>query len=517
MVYLNIVVRDVLIFAALYLITAKFGLSLFAVSGFATLIWLPSGISLAALLIFGRKLWPGITLGAFLANYLTGAPPITAFTIGIGNTLEAVLAVYFLKNYFHFQNSLERLRDVLSLAIIAGFLSTMVSASIGVSSLWLSRTISLDSFSSTWVAWWVGDMISNLVVAPLILVYSAKRKLKFELSRLVEVGVIIILMFGIYLAVFKDLFGFSIKIRPSAYMVFPPLIWTALRFGQSGVVLMIFILSVLATLSTLDGTGPFVFSSTTDNLLSLQIFMAVMSVTVMILAAVVTERRKVEKTKDEFISIASHELKTPITTLKGYTQLLEQYLRKKKERKALAYIAKINVPVNNLTRLITDFFDVSKIQAGKLELQKEKFRIDDLVREVVGDTMHLTSKHKIIIIGKTKKEVLADKYRISQVLINLLTNAIKFSPRRNEIKVILSSDKRFVTISVQDFGIGILQKDIGKVFDRFFQADIRIRQSMAGMGLGLYISSEIVRRHGGKIWVKSEKGKGSIFSFTLPI
>lgn len=510
-------VFKIFIFFAVYFFTARLGLTLDAVSGFATLVWLPSGISLATLLIFGFKFWPGIFAGAFLANLLAGAPYFSALGIGIGNTLEALLAAYFLKNFVHFRNSLDRLKDVLGLTIIAAILSTMVSATIGVLSLWLGGKVSPSALIPTWTAWWVGDMISDLVVAPAILVYSSITKVRITLKATVEAFSITLLSLVIYFAVFRGYIGPSVSPKPSAYMIFPPLIWTALRFGVPGAVTITFILSVLVTLSTLQGIGLFVTDSPSNNLLSLQFFMTITSVTTLILAAVVAERKEVTKTKDEFIAVASHELKTPLTTIRGYTQLLQQTLSGKPEKKALIFVAKIITQVDNMTRLISDFFDVSKIQTGKLELQKEIFDMDKLVEEVAADMIRANTKHKIKLSGSLKKQVFADRYRISQVLINLLSNAVKFSPKKAEIKVFLHSDSKLITISVQDFGIGIAGKDLGKVFERFFQADTRIRQSEAGLGLGLYISSEIIRRHKGRITVKSEKGQGSTFSLSLPV
>lgn len=500
------------LFAA-YFFTARFGLSINAVGGFATLIWLPSGISLAALLIYGSKLWPAITLAAFLANLMAGAPPLAALGIAIGNTLEP-LAGTFLLNKLHFRPSLERLSDVLSLSVTA-FLSSLISALFGVTALKLAGTISTPIFD-TWLAWWIGDTISILMVASFLLVWISYPRLAIKPSRFLEATAVILILILIYLVIFRDSFGLSVENKSLAYMVFPPLIWVGLRFGLRGTVTANLLLVTLTIFSTIQGLGPFANSSPSSSLLFLQIFMVVASITTMILAAVMTERKRVEKTKDEFISMAAHELKTPITTIKGYAQLLEQYLKKTKNKKALLYTSKMDSQIDSLTRLIIDFFDVSKIQSGKLELEREEFEVDSLVKTVVEDMHQMIPNHKILIIGKTGKKLLADKYRISQVLMNLLSNAAKFSPKSDQIKIFLSAKNNWVTVRVQDFGIGISERDIASVFDRFFQARTNVRQSAAGMGLGLYISSEIIKRQRGKIWVKSQKGRGSTFSFSLP-
>src|SRR5687768_12396537 len=157
-----------------------------AVAGFATLVWPPTGLSLAALLIFGVGLWPGVLIGAFVANVVAGAPVGVAAGIGIGNTLEAVLAVYALRRIPGFQISLERLTDVIGLIVLAGGLSTMVSATIGVTSLYLGGVISAAQIGETWRAWWLGDLIADLLVAPILLVWASGRRKLGERKRQLE-------------------------------------------------------------------------------------------------------------------------------------------------------------------------------------------------------------------------------------------------------------------------------------------------------------------------------------------
>jgi signal transduction histidine kinase len=507
---------QIVVLAIAYFITAKFGLSINPVNGFATLVWLPSGISLAFLLIFGYKLWPAIFIGAFLANLSIGAPLFAALGIGVGNTLEPIIASFLLKNYFNFRSSLERLKDVLALVVVGSIMSTLVSASIGAFSLLLTGVIRINDLIPTWEAWWVGDMISDLVIAPIILVLSSKEKIKFSLIRIIEAFILIIIFIITYLLVFEDLLGLRIQTSPSAYLLFPALILTALRFGQPGAVIVIFTLSVLATLSTVKWVGPFATQHFEKNLLSLQLYMVVTSISTMILAAVITEREQLEKKKSEFVSIVAHELKTPVTTIKGYAQMLSVSLSKSKDKKALLFVNKMNSQIDNLTRLISDLFDSTKIESGKLNLQKESFNFDQMVKEVVEDVKHISSQSKIKIVGLTGAQIMADRYRICQVLTNLLSNAVKFSPKSAVVTIRLSSNKDHLKVDVIDRGIGIGKEDIKNIFQLFYQAKTDVKPAKSGLGLGLYISSQIIKHHGGEIWVKSQKGKGATFSFTLP-
>lgn len=275
---------------------------------------------------------------------------------------------------------------------------------------------------------------------------------------------------------------------------------------------LVFFTSAVAVLATSYGIGPFVGNSLHESFTFLQIFMGVLSITGMFFAAIAAERNRLEERKDELISITSHELKTPITTIKGYTEILGQFIRGERE---LLYLSKMNEQIDRLTKLVNDLLDVSKIQAGKLQYRKEMFRLDELARQTIED-MQRSIPHKIIFEGETVP-VKADKNRISEVLANLISNAAKYSPKARKIYVRVSRDSSLVTASVQDFGIGIARKDMDNIFKRYYRAENRSRQNFSGLGLGLYITSEIVKQHNGKIWAKSVKGRGTTVSFSLPV
>lgn len=231
----------------------------------------------------------------------------------------------------------------------------------------------------------------------------------------------------------------------------------------------------------------------------------------------ITERKKVEKQRDDFLAIASHELKTPITTIKGFAQLLQRYFRQIDDQRAISYLSKMDNQLNNLTSLIQDLLDVSKMQTGKMEYNMEYFNIDELLHEIVDDTELTTPHHRITTAGSYGSMVYGDKYRLAQVLINLLSNAVKYTPKGGDISVALSADARELTISVKDQGIGIPEDKKEKIFNRFYRIYDKQHESYAGLGLGLYISGEIIRRHGGRLWVDSTLNVGSTFSFTLPV
>ncbi len=231
-----------------------------------------------------------------------------------------------------------------------------------------------------------------------------------------------------------------------------------------------------------------------------------------------TEEKILEQRKDEFISMASHELKTPLTSLKILIGILERRIAKQKDEQYLQHLVRIDGQINTLTDLINDLLDISRIQAGKLILRKEDFDINTLVQETIENIQATTQNHAIRLQEYGHYIVMGDKNRIGQVIINLLTNAIKYSPNTNKVIVSITAPNHTpgVQVSVQDFGIGIASEHQQKIFERFYQIMEPTERTVPGLGIGLYISSEIIRRHGGRIWVTSQKGEGSTFSFFLP-
>lgn len=230
----------------------------------------------------------------------------------------------------------------------------------------------------------------------------------------------------------------------------------------------------------------------------------------------ITDRKLLETQKNDFISIATHELKTPVTSIKGYTQVLQARFRKEGNQRAVEMLSKMDVQLKKLTSLIGDLLDVTRVEGGKLQFHESFFDFNELVTDIVAEMQLTTTKHQITKRLSSSKTVCGDRDRIGQVITNLISNAIKYSPHNKKIIVTSTGDKKNITLSVQDFGIGIPKENQSKVFERFFRGG-EAEDTFAGLGLGLFISSEIVHRHGGRIWVKSSEGKGSVFYFTLPI
>ncbi|CAM4314758.1 hypothetical protein SAMN06265348_110196 [Pedobacter westerhofensis] len=228
-------------------------------------------------------------------------------------------------------------------------------------------------------------------------------------------------------------------------------------------------------------------------------------------------QRKLQYQKDSFLSIASHELKTPVTSIKAYAQLLERMLKKEGDVQKADMMTRLTGQVNRLTTLLEDLLDVSKISNDRLDFKRDYHSFNEIVTDNIGDINYLESGHVIETNLAFMGNIFCDKMRISQVMNNLISNAIKYSPDRDRIIITTAQRNTDVVFCVQDFGIGISKDNIERVFDQFYRVSTAEAYSYQGMGLGLFISAEIIRQEGGRIWVDSEENSGSTFCFSLPL
>lgn len=231
----------------------------------------------------------------------------------------------------------------------------------------------------------------------------------------------------------------------------------------------------------------------------------------------INEIKELDEQKDYFISMASHELKTPITSIKGYVQILEMKYRNTEDQFLKNALKVVHKQIETLSTLVADLLDISKIKTGSLQLRKVSFSINNLIAEIVAEFQQINPQNKITFITSDSIEVCADEDNIRQVIINFLTNALKYSPNTKNVEVSLKLNATDVLIAVKDFGIGISLENQKKIFDRFFRVEGKNEKTFPGFGIGLYIAAEIIRKHNGNIGVNSEIGKGSTFYFTLPV
>ncbi len=229
----------------------------------------------------------------------------------------------------------------------------------------------------------------------------------------------------------------------------------------------------------------------------------------------ITEFKDIDVRKNNFISMASHELKTPLTSLKIYMHLLSD-IKKLDTRKQTEYVTKAAEQIDKLQQLVSDLLDQSTIQQGKLSLQLKEIYFDFFIKEFIDQYQELLPDFHLIVKGKTDSIVTIDRYRMEQVLANLLSNAAKYSQDKKEIILTLSKKGAYVHLSVKDSGIGIPEKDLHNIFKPYYRVLGKRESTYPGLGMGLYITRDIVTKHGGDISVESTLGKGSVFTLSLP-
>jgi two-component system sensor histidine kinase VicK len=230
----------------------------------------------------------------------------------------------------------------------------------------------------------------------------------------------------------------------------------------------------------------------------------------------VTEQKEDEQRKNNFIGMVSHELKTPLTSLTGYLQMMHMQAKKAGNAYFTGMLEKSTLQVKKMTAMINGFLDVSRLESGKIHLEKQNFALNALVEDLIAEVAYSQASHQITLLPCDTVMVNADRDKIGNVISNLLSNAIKYSPNRKPVQVTCQAEAHQVKVSVTDKGLGISKADQGKLFDRFYRVQNANTKTIAGFGIGLYLCAEIIKRHEGEIGVQSQPGEGSTFYFTLP-
>lgn len=518
---------QVVVLAGVYFVTAKFGLGMDAVSGFATLVWPPTGISLAALMLFGGRLWPGIAIGAFSINFHTGAPFFSACGIAAGNTLEAVLGVYLLRRFADFRPALDRVKDALGLIVLAALISTLVSATLGVGSLWLGGLVAGPAVRSTWQAWWLGDILGNLVMAPVLLTLSGWRGLRYKPRRCVEAAVAMGMMAIVSLALFGDVVARIPKNYALPYLIFPFSIWIALRMGPAASAASTFLAASIAIWGTAGGHGPFRVDTLAASLALLQIYVAVVAVTALILAAAVSERVRTERLSREYakdlefanrdlgmmLDVIAHDLREPLRSIDTFSMRLTDRYEKDLGEKGRDYLSRVVKASGRMRQLLEDILLLSRVK--RKEMVKEKVP----GREIVQDAMdrlesRIRERRARIRVHASLPVLEVDRTTAVEAVYNLLSNALKFvrDGQSPEIEIAGYRGPEGAGFSVQDRGPGVAPEISERIFQLFERG---VGRSVEGTGAGLAIVRQAAERHGGRAWVQPRSGGGSEFLITF--
>lgn len=533
-----------IVFIVVYVAIAYICLRVSAVSGYIALVWPPSGIAVALLLIKGVKFWPLIAIAALLTSVLSGSIAVNIAGV-IGTIVEPLVAIYLLRRISGFDMSLERVRDVVAFIIYAACLSTLIGAIFGVTGEYLAGGFPLSAYPSALVSWWVADALGVLVIAPFILQW--RRLPEFRLNSRKMLGVIssLVILTFVSTAVFIGVVRLHFDPFIVEYAIFPILIWIALRYGQRGSVTAILLTSFTAVWVPLASPHLRISNVIRSDLLNAEVFMAVSGLTFMVLAASVVETktahlhqlRMVERNTrlsqqrarlkalnsamNDFISIASHQLRTPATAVKQYLGMLRLGYAGELSKVQLEFINAAYESNERQLSSTNDLLNIAQIESGSLTLNIEPTDIKHLLNEIIKSlTPRIEAQQQRINFSYRKNAKYispADKIKLGMALENLISNASKYSHADSLINVKLSKTPNSITITVIDQGVGMTKADIHKLFKKFIRLENPLSIRAGGMGLGLYWAKKIVDLHGGNINVTSVPSEGSTFEITLPM
>jgi signal transduction histidine kinase/ActR/RegA family two-component response regulator len=506
--------------ALVYVATAWVGFEVAVVAEQVTLVWAPSGIALAAVVLGGTRLASGVLLGALVANLTTDVPVVTALAIAVGNTLEALLGAYFLRRVA-FRPRVDRLRDALGLIFLAGALSTTVSATTGSVSLCVSGVQPWSAFAVLWRDWWLGDTTGVLVVAPMLLTWLGAPRPRWTPRDAAQASVLLVVLLIVGAVSFGPPSGTVLSAYPVHYLAFPVVIWAALRFGPRGAASVVFFLAAVSVIGMTQGFGPALLRATSERLLLVQLFIAVVASTGLLLGAAIAERnathealRASDRKKTEFLATLAHELRNPLAPIAGAVELL----RGETDRAAAERLRRtIERQSTNLVRLVDDLLDVSRITSGKVHLRKRRVDFAEVLENAIeisrphiesrAQTLEVEMPHSIRLEG--------DPTRLAQVISNLLNNAASNGVQGGHIWLSAHASRGEVVIRVRDDGAGMTRDDLAHVFELFAQG--RGTGRMSGLGIGLTLAKHLVTLHGGSITAESGgAGQGSEFTVRLP-
>lgn len=519
------------LFTVIYFVAGKLSLKLAFLYASASPVWPPAGIALAALLLFGYRVWPAIFTGAFLVNLTTAGNVWTSLGIASGNTLEAVIGACLVLRFAGGRSVFDRAYNVFKFALAVA-LSTLVSPSIGLTGLALGGFANWANYPAIWVTWWLGDLSGAVMFAPLVILWLGQPWRRINPTRDLEVAILLVLLAFLTAVVFGGWFYISVLNYPIAFILGPIIVWTAFRLSARETATGLFVLSAIAIWGTLHRYGPFVRQDQNQSLLLLQSFNVLTTITAMALAAGMAERRRAEaaleqqratveaanRTKDNFLAMLSHELRTPLTPVLAALDVLKTGSPPEAELNSTLAMMRRNIELES--QLIDDLLDLTRITKDKLQLDFEKLDAHQAIANVVEICASEVSAKKLQVqldLQATDFHVMANPAKFQQIIWNLFKNAIKFTGENGAITISSANHlPQILTISLSDTGIGIEPEIMERIFNPFEQGERSFQRRFGGLGLGLTISKSLAQAHGASLIAKSEgRDRGATFLLTM--
>ncbi len=526
--------------------------------------WPPSGIAFALIILLGRSSWPGITIGAMIANLMAfwnnqALPQHTLIAvssiIAAGQTLETLVGNFLVKEWIKDDYPFKSAKNTFRFLFVA-LLMSLIGAFVGTMGLFVNGVINSSDLIKSCFTWWVGNVVGILLFTPFILTVAARRKLIIHTNQVWEAGIFIASILGIYSLIRLGYFN-STLIDSLPYLLIPFLLWLAFRFSLLAAISGALISSLISIYFTIHSSGPFIQSSASDTMLLLQIFIGVISISTIVLSATVTERaaaqnelklfnvnlenmvqertkalndeidtRKVAEDKliktnmelskrntelDNFVYSVSHDLRAPIASVLGLINLAK---KDKDLTMKNTYLEKINNSALQQDNFIREILDQSR--NSRLEIKREEILFQPLIDETFNQLKFATATggevERIINVNQTGS-FYSDRWRLKVILNNIISNSIRYRNGRDPvIKINVEITERKAHVEIEDNGRGIPFEHLDKVCQMFYRAT----DDGAGSGLGLYIVKEAMDKLHGSINIKSEEGKGTIVKLEIP-
>jgi signal transduction histidine kinase/CheY-like chemotaxis protein len=523
----------------IYFALAKGGLALASIHPSATPIWPPTGVALAAVLLWGYRTWPAIFTAAVIANATTAGSVATAIAIATGNSLEAVVGAYLINRWSGGCNTFSTPNSVAKFALICFVIATPISASIGLTSLATAGYIERTNFANAWVTWWLGDVTGALVIAPVIVLWASSHYHAFNRNEFLETVGVLATAAAVGLIAFSPLIEQTPSRGPLGFLAILPMLWAALRRGPRDTATVALVLAGMTIWGTLTGGGPFTTADLNVSFLLVLMFLISITVPSLLLGADVEVRKKAEESlrraqielerkvaertqelefanaaKSRFLAMASHDLRQPLHALGLFVAQLRTPLKSAERTKT---IERVDATRKEMNEMFNSLLDMSRLDAGILTPKITEFPIARLLQKIeTAFDQAAREKGLRLRVRRSDAWVRSDAMLLERILLNLVSNAVRYTLRGG---IIVGCRRRgeMLRIEVWDSGPGIPEDQKQNIFGEFFQLAAPERYRYGGLGLGLAIVDGLCLLLNHQIDLASTVGRGSRFAILVPM
>ena len=523
----------------IYFALAKGGLALASIHPSATPIWPPTGVALAAVLLWGYRTWPAIFMAAVIVNATTAGSVATAIAIATGNSLEAVVGAYLINRWSSGCNTFSTPNSVAKFALICFVIATPISASIGLTSLATAGYIERTNFANAWVTWWLGDVTGALVIAPVIVLWASSHYHAFNRNEFLETVGVLATAAAVGLIAFSPLIEQTPSRDPLGFLAILPMLWAALRRGPRDTATVALVLAGITIWGTLTGGGPFTTADLNVSFLLVLMFLISITVPSLLLSADVDVRKKAEESlrraqidlerkvaertqelelanaaKSRFLAMASHDLRQPLHALGLFVAQLRTPLKSGERTKT---IERVDATRKEMDEMFNSLLDISRLDAGILTPKITEFPIARLLQKIETRFDQATREKGLRLrVRRSDAWVRSDAMLLERILLNLVSNAVRYTLRGG---IIVGCRRRgeMLCIEVWDSGPGIPEDQKQNIFGEFFQLPAPERNRYGGLGLGLAIVDRLRLLLNHQIDLASTVGRGSRFAILVPM